>query len=1331
MTTTRPLSSVFLSFVFLMTAVFPPSLVATVWDDRRAAQPQHTHSHQTSVVIIQDIHQNIEAQQFISRLIRDELRSGADVIAVEGAAGPIDASRFRSFADQAAVVSAFDFLLNEAVVAGSIHAAFTTRNAAALVGVDDMALHQDNADAYRRGTAAADKQKNLLRLKQNELSAQKRSFNPALASFDARVAAYRSGAETFPVYVAAVARHAKQAPAMIVDFLAAAELEKTIDFASIENTRQELLAKFSPNELLRLADGLPKDGLAQAVFSRRLLNAAHHRGLEPKRVAHFAPYVRYLELSRDINAETLLESAQALERQAYATLCRNVNEKNLVAQSRRLYLTGKLLDFSLTKSEWREYQAGGANAALGAFEDFYRIAEKRDGAMADRLLSVMREKRADKGVLVAGGFHAREIEQKLVSAGVRVKRVSPAITTLSSDKRSALRVFVQAKTPLEKLFAGDTLFLAPKVWTGPQRLLAGALTVARHLWLRFGSVSPEKMRDLVADLSGQSIRQASFTVAGNGNADIRIDQATVASVHIGEGQQFTALSLAGTPKIDRWAAIRELPQAMKLFFGRKALVSFISQHLNSTHEQLTTRIQGAIALQRALWVTSGVGAIAALATNRWAVLAVPAGVAVIAALAHYLHNELYPRAQLSTEEDPDPLDMLLRTMQSLHGNARVMRLAGPKIQQFLADHPTSLEALREVLDIIQSTQHADEAMTAMELGTHLSQFAVAINYGARYINLPKHERQLMLTEAKTDPDFPGFSAGLLETLDRTMSFQMGLKYLIEYFTDENRVGPESAARAHRLFMKLNRDQVKKILGGLDIKFGMELVNVDVLFSYELVLYQRKNGGGPLVRTRPGQVKILLNTTIDTLGDYDPATEPLTEITCPICGHKHNRKEDDRVGDIIVNGINMTIAQCPKDGMMWLTPLPGETYFENLYGENYFPSHSEADTSQFGIRAFSPEEDARRNRLSHLQLREWERIGGIRYPGSLLEIGPGGGYLLEAAISEGWSAVGVDYSPYVAERLSQEKHLPVLQGTLESYAANPATEGHSVDIVAMYDLIEHVRDMDAFMQSLRYILKEQGMVVIRTPNHVGRRPRLHLIDHLSHFTYETLTLFLEEYGFEVIDAKPSGIFAEPNGRTLENITVFARLKTGMKPGGIPAADLGVSNIDGTEPLTVAPANVTVAHVGETTGKNEDFTIREGLDRVIRAIAGADPVTVNDLVVAVDPQFNGKEKLIALINELRVPPYINVAIVESKAEDYDTLLQHALDKDKKLVAVQGLLTGARKVDFATMSQQVLLSASDRLIARWVKMIIDLGGGMKVLRHNEIEDVLKAKGLAGRSA
>jgi len=144
-------------------------------------------------------------------------------------------------------------------------------------------------------------------------------------------------------------------------------------------------------------------------------------------------------------------------------------------------LAQKLVDFSLTSNEWQEYKKLASSEWRKAssekqfltdtFEAFYEEAAKRDEAMGKNLLQAMESREAKVAVLVAGGFHANGITERLNKQGVAVITFVPKIAEIKKGEETAyLSVFTQEKTPLEQLFEGEKLFLSPLQMTGLQNV---------------------------------------------------------------------------------------------------------------------------------------------------------------------------------------------------------------------------------------------------------------------------------------------------------------------------------------------------------------------------------------------------------------------------------------------------------------------------------------------------------------------------------------------------------------------------------------------------------------------------------------------------------------------------------------------------------------------------------------------------------------------------------------------------------------------------------------------------------------------------------------------
>lgn len=138
--------------------------------------------------------------------------------------------------------------------------------------------------------------------------------------------------------------------------------------------------------------------------------------------------------------------------------------------------------------------------SLAPFERFYREAEARNFALVTTLLAKMENPGSDPNsirgltphpaplqpriaVLVAGGFHTPGLQTLLRDRRIAYVSFVPKITHVDDTSGTKyLSVFAQEKTPLDKLFAGEKLFLAkdPAPLTALHQ--AAWLTAFRELW---------------------------------------------------------------------------------------------------------------------------------------------------------------------------------------------------------------------------------------------------------------------------------------------------------------------------------------------------------------------------------------------------------------------------------------------------------------------------------------------------------------------------------------------------------------------------------------------------------------------------------------------------------------------------------------------------------------------------------------------------------------------------------------------------------------------------------------------------------------------------------
>lgn len=433
------------------------------------------------VVHVHDVHANESAQRNNGRAIaRLQEKAPVEALALEGAFGPLDVDRFRRFPDRAAMATVADYLLARGRLSGPLHAVMTSsRTAPALWGVDDPALHAANVKAYRRADGLRPAASAALARARADLAAVE--VPKDLRALDAFVAGYHAGREGLGAYLSAlfaVVGDSAGAPVAraFLDLLAR---EKGLNFPAVADERRRLLDRLVPqlgrsdaDRLVTAALDLRSGTLSHAAFYASVERLARSVGLALGSYPHLRAYADYVRRADEIDAESLYAELPLLEDAAYRRAAGGGPAGEWARRARRITLYEKLAAFALTPPEWgrlRADRSGDAPAGVdwSAFRAFYERADDRDRALAEGVVRSMRKTSARRVVLVAGGYHAAGVRAALIRAGMSVVDFAPRVETVDdADGRGALSVFVRGKTPLEKLFRGDRLFLAPAPFAG-------------------------------------------------------------------------------------------------------------------------------------------------------------------------------------------------------------------------------------------------------------------------------------------------------------------------------------------------------------------------------------------------------------------------------------------------------------------------------------------------------------------------------------------------------------------------------------------------------------------------------------------------------------------------------------------------------------------------------------------------------------------------------------------------------------------------------------------------------------------------------------------------
>lgn len=215
-------------------------------------------------------------------------------------------------------------------------------------------------------------------------------------------------------------------------------------------------------------------------------------------------------------------------------------------------------------------------------------------------------------------------------------------------------------------------------------------------------------------------------------------------------------------------------------------------------------------------------------------------------------------------------------------------------------------------------------------------------------------------------------------------------------------------------------------------------------------------------------------------------------TCPACGKRMAQSDSPFRG----GQAPLELRQCAKCGMVCGRPAV-DTYDVEEY--EYYGALQGLPREQ----VLDPLTRSRYLQLLH----DFARLTGGR---KLLDVGCGRGGFVEAALSAGWDAMGIELSE-PAVRLAQGLGLPVY---LKDFFDPSIAPGW--DVIVMTEVIEHLSRPGDFIARAEELLASGGMLYVTTPNwnslerrYLGRQWDVIHREHLSYFSERSIRKVIVE------------------------------------------------------------------------------------------------------------------------------------------------------------------------------------------------------------------------------
>lgn len=234
---------------------------------------------------------------------------------------------------------------------------------------------------------------------------------------------------------------------------------------------------------------------------------------------------------------------------------------------------------------------------------------------------------------------------------------------------------------------------------------------------------------------------------------------------------------------------------------------------------------------------------------------------------------------------------------------------------------------------------------------------------------------------------------------------------------------------------------------------------------------------------------------------------MEEISCIFCG--------ERSQHLSISENGYTGLKCDKCNLIYISPRPNAAEVVQLYAHDHSLMYADAQ--------FQFEQVMRMTAALALS-----KIRNYKQSGSILELGPGGGYFLLEARNNGYDPYGIELNPIEARWINEELRIPCENFPLREKSFG----GKQFDIIYHKDVLSHLHDPIGVFRDINKALKEDGLLVFETGNIADVRKKYFKYfsqfsypDHLFFYGEKSISTLLARTGFRCIGIIRSAILLQ--------------------------------------------------------------------------------------------------------------------------------------------------------------------------------------------------------------
>ncbi len=259
----------------------------------------------------------------------------------------------------------------------------------------------------------------------------------------------------------------------------------------------------------------------------------------------------------------------------------------------------------------------------------------------------------------------------------------------------------------------------------------------------------------------------------------------------------------------------------------------------------------------------------------------------------------------------------------------------------------------------------------------------------------------------------------------------------------------------------------------------------------------------------------INTNSNSLGDFIQKISEGQKLLCPICTQNSNKADK-----IIARNNTRTYRRCKTCGMTYMSfSLEDDKSYEKSY---FFEDYKK----QYG-KTYQEDFES----IKKQGLRRIENINSISkiQNKNVFDIGCAYGPFLSAAADYKAVPFGTDISEDAVKYVRNELNYPACTAAFPEINISEQFGLFQFDIVTMWYVIEHFKNLDSVLKKINSILKKDGVFAFSTPSGEGISAKSNKdnfyqnspTDHYSIWEPSKANSILEKYGFEVVKVVSTG------------------------------------------------------------------------------------------------------------------------------------------------------------------------------------------------------------------